>query len=810
MPNFRNRIEESFESLARIFYRRRILTLTVMLAVVGAFVSQIPKITVDTSTEGFLRKNDPAIVDYNAFRDQFGRDELIIIAIRSPNVFTQPFLKKLRRLHEELDDTVPYVEDITSLVNARNTKGLADELIVGDLLEDWPETEAEMDALRERVFDNPMYVNTLVSETGEFTTIVIKTQTYSSVGIGEEDVLEGFDDGPDKKPADLQYLTDMENTQAIEAVHAAIKKYKAPDFEIHLAGSAVVTHFLKRSMMRDIRKFVLLVMAAIAVFLFVLFRRVSGVILPLAVVVLSVVSTVGIMAAAGEPIKLPTQILPSFLLAVGVGDSVHIISLFYHRLRRKTGREDAVAYAVRHSGLAVLLTSITTAAGLLSFSTAKIAPVAGLGIYSAIGVMLAFVYTLVLLPPLLSFVPEKKADKTIEMEHANTPTDRLLDAVGRLSTGSPKTILLISAAIVVFAIAGITQIRFSHFVLGWFPKDNAIRVATETIDRELRGSITVEAVVDTGRENGFYDPDILNRTEQTAAHVENLKSGEMFAGKVIPITTILKEINRALNENRKDFYTVPQDRQLIAQEFLLFENSGSDDLEDFADSRFSKARFTVKVPFRDAIGYTGFLNRITAHFNRQFPDEKITVTGMVALLSRTITNVIVSLKRSYLIAMAVITVLMIFLIGRVRIGLMSMIPNLFPIVLSLGIMGWFNPVLPMDLFTMLVGSIAIGLAVDDTIHFMHNFRRYFEETGSAEIAVMKTLHTAGRAMLVTTCVLSAGFFIFMFAEMNNIVRFGFLTGVTIITALIADFFIAPALMVVVNRDGPEKRTIDKA
>jgi predicted RND superfamily exporter protein len=157
------------------------------------------------------------------------------------------------------------------------------------------------------------------------------------------------------------------------------------------------------------------------------------------------------------------------------------------------------------------------------------------------------------------------------------------------------------------------------------------------------------------------------------------------------------------------------------------------------------------------------------------------------------------MAKSYTIALIVITVLMVLLIGKLRIGMLSMIPNLFPICLTLGIMGWFK--VPMDLFTMLVGSIAIGLAVDDTIHFMHNFRRYFEESGDAVLAVQETLHTAGRAMLITSCVLSIGFFIFMFASLNNLYNFGWLTGFTIITALLADYFIAPALMVLVHRGG---------
>ena len=356
-------------------------------------------------------------------------------------------------------------------------------------------------------------------------------------------------------------------------------------------------------------------------------------------------------------------------------------------------------------------------------------------------------------------------------------------------------IFLVSAVFIAFSFAGIMRIRFSHDILRWLPKNSSVRIATEKIDKELRGSISLEIIIDTGKENGLYDPDILNRMEKTAAYLETLEVGKIFVGKAWSLTTILKEINRALNENRKEFYAIPQDRKLIAQEFLLFENSGSDDMEDFTDNQFRKARIMTKLPFEDAVAYSNFLDKVNEHFQKKYPDVKITITGMTALLFKTVTNAIASMSRSYIYALIVITILMILLIGRLRIGLLSMVPNLAPIIVMLGIVGWFN--IPMSLFTMLVGNVAIGLAVDDTVHFMYNFRKYFEESGDTHFAVMETLHTTGRAMLVTSCVLSIGFFIFMFASMNNLFHFGLLTGLTIIMALLADYFIAPALMVVV-------------
>ena len=802
MDNIRNRIEKWFEDFAHVIYRNRIKTIVVMLAAVAAMVFHIPKIRFDTSTEGFLHDKDPTLQAYNAFRDQFGRDEVIIIALNPPRVFDQIFLKKLKAFHEELADRIPYVDDITSLVNARNTRGEKDVLIVEDLLQKWPESPSEMAALIKRVRTNRLYENLLISKDGRFTTIVIKTHSHSSIG-PDTDILKGFEDQQtDLSDTDIttaekrSYLTDKENSEVVFAVREVVQKYRAPDFPIYVAGSPVVTHFLKRAMMKDIRKFMALAIITVALFLFLMFRRITGVILPLVVVILSLLCTIGIMAALGVAIKVPTQILPSFLLAVGVGTSVHILAIFFHRFDHSADKKDAIAYALGHSGLAVVMTNVTTASGLLSFSTAEVAPIADIGIYAAVGVLLAFIYTIVLLPALLALVPissrrsKNRNPKIMIM-------DRFLTAVSNFSINYSKIILIVSAIIMALSMLAILKIRFSHYVLGWFPKSNSIRVATEKIDNELRGSLSLEVIIDTHKENGLYEPQILNRLEAAAVYAESLEFEEFFVGKAWSLTTILKEINQALNENRSEYYSIPQDRELVAQEFLLFENSGSDDLEDFVDSQFSKARLTLKVPFIDAVKSGILLETITDYLKQKFPEARVTITGMMALLARTIYNAIKSMAKSYAIALVVITILMVILIGRIRIGLLSMVPNLAPILLMLGVIGAFS--IPMDLFTMMVASVAIGLAVDDTIHFMHNFRRYYDQSGDPKRAVHETLHTTGRAMLVTTIVLSIGFFIFAFATMNNVTNFGLLTGFTVIMALVADYLIAPALMVVANK-----------
>jgi uncharacterized protein len=802
---FRKRIENGFAAFGSQVFHHRWITLLLVIILVAGFVSQMSKLVMDTSTEGFLHEKDPALIAYNKFRKQFGRDELILLTIQGKDVFDLKFLNKLKQLHRELADNTPYLDDITSLINARNTRGSKGELLVEDLLEFWPQNDSQLLEIKQRAMTNPTYRNMLLSENGTITTIVIKTDAYVSKQ-NMDDALAGFDTAPEPAP-ELKPLSDAQNAEVIQKVNEIAAKYQADDFKLYVAGTPVVTDYLKKSMQSNMQKFMGMGLIAISLILFLLFRRISGVILPMLTVILSLLSTLGLMGAFGIPIKLPTQILPSFLLAVGVGASVHLLAVFFQRLQllhegketteSDSHKEAAISYALGHSGLAIVMTSLTTAAGLASFAGAEIAPISDLGIVAAIGVLIALIYTLVLTPALLAILP-LKAKTSKSSSSRSQRMDSLLLGIANFATNRSRLVLLISAIFLIIGISGAAQVRFSHFPFKWLPPDNSSRIATEFVNDHMRGASSIEVVVDTGEKNGFYEPARMQGLAQLSDEIATINKGEIYVGKTLSLSDILKEINKALNENQAASYTIPDNRKLIAQEFLLFENSGSDDLEDFVDSQFSKARFTIKMPWADAILYKDFLADIHNRFQRVMGDGvKITITGVNALLSRTMSATIFSMAQSYAIAAVVITLMMIILIGDIRIGLVSMIPNITPIILTLGLMGWLD--LPLDLFTMLIGSIAIGLAVDDTIHFMHNYRRYHHDTGDVGEAVRKTLLTTGRAMFVTTAVLATGFFLYMGADMSNLRNFGLLTGFTIIMALLADFFLAPALMQELHR-----------
>lgn len=795
------KVEKRFENFSDFVFENRIKVIMFLLVLVVALGSQMKNLTVDTSTEGFLHEKDPLRIEYNEFRNQFGRDEKVLLAIKSDDVFSLKFLNKLNKLHKELENNLPYIDEVNSLINARNTRGTIDKLIVDDLFEELPKEEKALAFKKSLAMNNPLFKNLLINQQGTITTIIIDTQTYTSLDKDGNEIVQvqSEDEFEDDQPRavendEREYLTDYENSQIVKKTNEIVAKYQSEDFEILVSGTAVINHSIKQAMKDDMQKFIKLVLLVIAVFLAILFRRISGVILPLITVALAIVSTLAIMAIFSAPITVVTQILPSFLLAVTIGASIHLLAIFYKEFNASGDKKGALRYAMGHSGLAIVMTSLTTAAGLWSFSFSELAPVADLGKFASAGVIIGLLFTLVLLPAILALIKLKpKMVKIKDNQEVESAMDKFLIKIADISVTYPKQIIAISATIIVLSLIIASNLRFSHKPIIWFDKNDPIRVSTELIDKELKGSVTLEIIIDTQKENGLYEPEVLNKIDKFSQEILKIKSDKYFVGKTLSLVDIIKETNKALNENRKEFYIIPQDKNLIAQELLLFENSGSDDLEDFVDSLFSKARITVKLPYIDAMDYTNLLKEINIKADKEFKGvAKITVTGISNLLSRIMDAAISSSGFSYILALVLITIMMLILIGHIKIGLISMIPNIAPILVMTTVMVIFN--MPLDMFTMLIGAIAIGLAVDDTVHFMHNFRRYELEYNDINKAVKMTLLTTGRAMVVTTIVLSFGFFVFMGASMSNIFNFGLLTGIAIIVAVVADFFLVPAIM----------------
>ena len=807
----RSRIESAFGRWGEICHDHPWWVIAALTVALVFFSTWFPTMQVDTSNESYLRESDPARLVYDAFQHEFGKDERIVVLVETDgDIVNDQVLRRLQTLHTALED-IPQVDKVDSLINARMTVGRGDELIVKDLLEVWPQNPAEFDALRKRIRANPLYRNHFVDASLTRTVLIVTPDTYAAspsdadaaTALDDFDFSAGFDDmdamlddsAAAAPAAEAEFITDEEIYRIIDSIAVLEDRHGDAGFRIGMAGSPLMMHQLTFILGRDMFLFSGIGIVLISVLLFAVFRRWVIVGLPVFVSALSVYFTFALMCFFGMVVTTSVQILPSLLLAIGVGNSVHIFTAYFQAVDRGDNKRQALRYALGHSGLAVMMTGLTTAGGLLSFVTANLKPVADIGIIAPMGILSALLFSLALLPALIAVTPFK--DKGLK-DDSNGPFQRFLTACARISTTYPLRVVALWFVLIAACLVSVAQIRPSHFPLSWFPQGMEIRDVTEALDSNFGGSTFSEIVVDSGRENGLHDPQLLHAVDRAMQFLDQLEVHGVQSGKATSLLDINKELHQALNGNDPAYYAIPDDRALIAQELLLFENSGSDDLEDIVDTAFSKMRITAKMPFVDGVLYPDYLDALQSGFRDIVGDHaEVTFTGVIMLLAGSVKVLIGDTIRSYMLAFCIIAPLMMLLVGSVRTGLISMIPNLAPIIFTLALM----PILgiPLDAFTLLIGSIALGLAVDDTIHFMHNFQRYYVQTGDAPRAVHETLRTTGKALMITSLVLSAAFFVNLFGTMNNLQDFGLLTGTSIIVAFLADVLLAPALMVLLAR-----------
>ena len=759
-------IERLFERWAHFVIRHRIAAIVLSLGATAALLTQLPKLTVDNSPEALLLDDDPAVVEYDAFRNQFGREDRLIVEIRTPDPFAPGFLERLRDLHAAIESEVPFVEEVDSLIDARVVDGEAGELIVGELLEEWPDSLEGFAAARAEALSNPLYIDSLLCGDGTCTALSIKPFTYSPPE-SEADLLAGFGEDGDGSASDSPgrastesagdpeigeptYLTAAEGHALMAGLRPLLARFAAPDFEIHVAGVLAMTHRIDQGMAKDLSTFLPLTLLVIAGLLGFLFRRVVAVALPLMVVVLSLAATLGLMIVLGIPGSTAVQILPVFLLTVGICDAVHVLAIVYRRRGEGATREAAIAGAIGHSGLAILMTSVTTGAGMASFLTAEMGAVHDLGLIAPIGVALAYVYTMVTLPALLALAPME----AVPVRTGGTgepPIDRFLVSAGRFAARHPFGVLGPTAVLVLLAIAGTTQVRFSHNALEWFPDGDWARRDFERVDTDLGGSVGLDLVFETPEAGGLYEPATLRRIDDFIDEVRALAQAPIEIGSSLSILDIVKETHEALHEDRPEERRIPDSREAVAQEMLLFEierqrrhgRARRRRVPPHARASASSLRRRARLP---AIPATRSM--ACSRPSGSETGSACHVTGMMTLLAPDLRRGDREHGRSYVVALAVITPLMMLLLGSLRRGLVSMLPNLLPILAVLGVMGCAG--LALDSTTMLIGAMVIGIAVDDTIHFMHKFHRYFEETGDLEWAVRETLRTTGSALLFTT------------------------------------------------------------
>ncbi|MBT8148233.1 MAG: MMPL family transporter, partial [Gammaproteobacteria bacterium] len=760
--------------------------------------TQLSKLSIATSVESMFTRHDQILTDYQRFRSQFGRDEEIVLLISSSDIFSLEFLTTLKQFHEDLENSLPLLKEVSSLVNAPYIESVDGGVHVGGFLDNLPSTKEEAQQYRLRGHSYPGFQNVYFTPDGKHAIVVIKTQAVSALAVdglrlrGYARGVHGAEAPP--PPAQQQSISQVENIAVNGIVEAVIKEYQAPNFNIAFSGTPVYQYHVEPMVRSNMKKMCIGILIVSVLFMPFLFGRGTGAILPPVTAILGLMIALGLMALLSVRFSLTSSMLPSILLSIGLTAPIHFLVVYYKH-QKQIGKFRGIIATMGHSGFPISMTSFTTVAGLLSFSFSDIVPIAELVNFTVVGILATLVFTLVTMPAFLSILQVVAGVKKGEADYEASVFNRTLLAIGRLGVNRPYLVLCLFLAVILVVGIRIPKLHFSHNELDYFTEDSDFMRQVRLIEAKTGGFRALELLIDTQREQGIIDHDLLQAMAQLNT---NLKSetdiqGRAYVGRTRSLVDLIREISCVTNGRDQGLCPVPKDDSVLAEQFDQMNRSAPAVLRKYTDDDFQVGRLTAMMYWKDAAHDVDFIAQVREYAATLFDSGvNVVVTGVVSINAVIINAMMTSLAIGYSTGFLLITVLMILAIGDVRLGLLAMIPNLLPIIIALGVMGYLD--IPLNTYNLIGGSIVIGLAVDDTIHFFHNFRRYYQISGDINFAVSETLGSAGRALMATTLILVSSFWMRLFSDLKVVADFGLVMGVALLVAFLADVLLAPALL----------------
>ncbi len=776
-----------FIGLGKAIVRLRIPLLMALLVVTAALAFTAKDVKFDFSPRSIFLTADEEVSFLAEHRDIFGdEDAILMVLVEAPDVFARDVLETIRDLTERVED-VDHVEQALSLSNMVEIGGMPGMITVSPLIEDIPETAEDAAEVKAKAVGNRLYVNRFVNESGTAAAVIVKIE-------------DGF-------------VEEIERRPLLAAVEAIMAELDHDAVTLSLSGMPVVHREYTVLLQGDMVRTIAVVSLIICLVLFFLFRSFYGLTLPMAAVGMAQVLTIAFMVAMGEGFNIINAIIPTLLLVIGVGDAVHFLTTYYEELGEGRTKMEAVEGIVRKVGAACLLTSLTAAIGFASLIVARIDIIKGMGVVAAAGLMITYLVILLLIPAVLSLVKVPQAGR--ENDPHRGPIGALLRWTAEVTIAKRKQVLIVSVLIVVAFAAGSFRVQTDNFLLEELFKINPVSQALHHTEEVLTGVIPVEIAVEAKEDGDVFEPSVLRAIEGLQKHME----ADPYIGHTISIVDLVKELAFVMEGERR----IPETRRKVAQYITFFEMSEDTSfLEMVVDGPRRRARIsgsqkdwgtdqffswytgTGVCDPRAACG-TPIQELIDATFGEAAgvpATAKVTGGNLVAAraLSRLVADMMWSLGTAFL----VITLLMMVLLRSFRIGLLSMIPNVLPLLITLGFMGWVG--IPLRTSTVLIFSVSLGVAANDTIHFLVRYRAEVFRTGDREQAIRDTMMSTGRAIIFTSILLVFGFATMMTTRFVGIFQMGVLGAVTLFAALLGDLLILP---VALGLTKPWSRFIEK-
>ena len=791
-------LSEGFSRLALWSFEHRWWVFTGSLILLSISVWLSTSLRTDNSFEAYFDHEDPIYSAYRQFREDFGSDETSFILYQAPETAHGPFdldvMQRISRLTDALQEEVPFIYEVTSLANSELIEGDEDGITVQSWREDFAGNQQSLLAMRDKVLQKKIYLGGLVSPDAKHAAILIDMDRSS---VDPIEVIK----------LDPSAGDDLDNIYPQVTMDKITEILSRPEYSgIHFwhSGDVALNTEMNRTLTRE--SFLLGTIAAvvISILLLALFQfRLLGVAGPLLVVACSVMLARAFVALMDWRLDMMSMMMPVMIITIGVAAAVHILSEFWLYYEKTGDRREAIKETMYLVGPPCLFTALTTAAGFMAMSISPIKAISHMGFYIPVGILASFLLSITLLVFFLSFGRRKaRQDKPEFLKWCSNYTSGLLTALADFNIRYRKPLLVFFALGFAVSVVGISKIQIDSNFIEEFSDDSQVKITTKYIDRVMGGTSGIVYLFDTQSEDGITDPAVLREIERIQAEVD---TQGYLVKKTYSVVDLLKDINQSFHGDNPDYYRIPESRELVAQLLLVYEISGGDELSRYVSPDYSRANVEIRARNTEASMFGRFKKHMDAYLlENPVNESSMTMTGIGRLWLQLLDHITVSQIKGLSLAIVIITLMMCFVFRSIKTGLISMIPNITPVFFTLGFMGWVG--LDLDYTRLMISTIALGIAVDDTIHMVTRFNHEYQRTGNYELALHNTFNSVGRALTITTLVLVMGFLVFTLSSMNGTVWFGALMAMTVSLALVADFFLMPALILAFKPFGKEWNT----
>lgn len=742
----------------------------ILVCITFAFVaaSGAQKLVFKNDYRVFFSEENPQLTAFESMQKVYNKSDNVsfVVVPKNGDVFTSEHLAALKSLTKQ-SWQVPYSTRVDSVTNFQYTYAEEDDMIVEDLVMKTKDlTQSDLDKIKQIAIKEPLLVNKIISQSGHVSVVNVTVQ------------LPGID------PI-------VEVPEVATFVRAIKDKFLAenPDTEVYLSGMVMMNTSFGEASMSDGQTLIPLMFLVVVITIGLLLRTISGTFATVLVIIMSIATTMGIAGWTGFYLTGPSSSAPTMILTLAVADCIHILTSMFYEMRHGADKRTAIARSIKVNIQPIFLTSITTAIGFLSMNFSDSPPFRDLGNLVAIGVMLAFVFSVTIFPALLTVLPVKVK---VQKEGAKDSMAKLADFV----ISKRKLLLPLTSILIIAAALFIPKNELNDDFVKYFDERVPYRVATDFMQDNLSGMMVVEISVKTGIPSGINDPLYLNSVSDFSDWLRERPETD----HVNTITDTLKRLNKNMHGDDQNWYKLPDSQEMSAQYLLLYEMSlpYGLDLNNQLDVDKSSSRIVATFKNMTSSELIAVETDINAWFKQHAPQYEVDLASPSLMFAHIGQRNIISMLIGTTLALILISILLGIALKSWKYGAVSLLPNLVPAAIAFGVWGLYEGQVGLGLSVVM--GMTLGIVVDDTVHFLSKYlHAKNEKNASTKQAVHYAFGNVGRALWITTFVLVAGFTVLAQSSFKMNADMGFLTAMTIFIALVVDFFFLPPLLMAIDK-----------